>query len=135
MSKVIGYIIVIVTLLFPRSPKASPVTPLPPSAIPTSTPSPTPLPTDTPLPPAPRNCGPSSWWDLPVLGMYAIAAIIEAQQNGWELCPPPGSEWERALTVPGYWETQAAPTPTTTVTPTIAPPATPTLVGYPPPYP
>jgi hypothetical protein len=54
-----------------------------------------------------------------VFNGYAIAAILEAQEHGWELCPPEGSEWERALTLPGYWSTVAALTGT--VQPTLTP--------------
>jgi hypothetical protein len=79
----------------------------------TPTPSPTATPTAT-TPPAgdSRNCNPDTgWWDKPVEPMYAIAAILDHERGGYDYCPPPGSEWERWLTVPGYFQTQTPAAP------------------------
>jgi hypothetical protein len=126
LVKLIGSLVAVIIAagLSIPSPRQSKLLPLVVGGdVPSATATPLPPEPTVPAPPVPpaRNCGGESWFAFPPAQMYVIAALLEAEREGWELCPPEGSEWHRALTVPGYASTSAAASGTFMPPPTETP--------------
>jgi len=83
--------------------------------------------TPTPLLLLGKPCGPAIWWDAPISYGNYMSLVVSHDGNGYAYCPPPGSDWEKLFSTPGYYLTQT-PEPSATFAP---PPETPTPNPYP----